>query len=123
MKEQITNKAQAHDAVMAIMHSPRVGRIKKGSRAQSNEKIEISRELAKELADKTLCFYLTLEQLPSDPFCNCKQVEGLLLKAVQELPDGDTVDELQQIMLNYCPVCGKKFESGDVGEEDASDNP
>lgn len=110
MSELIKNKDQAHDAVIEIMHSPRVGWIKKGSRAKTNEKIEISRVLAKELADKTLCFYLTLEQLTSNPFCNCKQVEALLQKAIQELPDGDTVDELQQVMLNYCPACGKKFE-------------
>ncbi|MBC2723514.1 hypothetical protein [Desulfosporosinus sp.] len=90
MKEQITNKDQAHDVVMKIMHSPRVGWITKGSRAKTNEKIEISRVLAKELADKTLSFYLTLELLPSDPFCNCKQIEALLQKAVQELPEGDT---------------------------------
>lgn len=110
MKDQINNKDQASEAVMKIMYSPRTGWITKGSRAKSNEKIEISRVLAKELADKTLCFYLTLEQLPNDPFCNCKQVEALLQKAVQELPDGDTANELEQLMFSYCPVCGKKFE-------------
>lgn len=115
MSEQITNKAQAHDAVVKIMHLPRVGWIKKGSRSKSNEKIEISRELAKELADKTLCLYLSLEQLPSNPFCNCKQVEALLQKAVQELPESDTVDELQQIIFSFCPACGKEFkEEGEV---------
>ncbi|EGW36503.1 hypothetical protein DOT_5667 [Desulfosporosinus sp. OT] len=113
MKDQITNKDQAHEAVISIMHTPRVGWIKKGSRAKSNEKIEISRELAKELADKALAFYLTLELLPCDPFCNCKQVEALLLKAVHELPDGDTVDELQQIMFRFCPACGKKYKEED----------
>lgn len=109
-KEQINDKDQASETVMKIMHSPRVGWIVKGSRAKSNEKIEISRTLAKELADKTLCFYLTLEQLPYDPFCNCKQVEVLLMKAVQELPEGDTANELEQISFSYCPACGKKFE-------------
>lgn len=112
MKEQITSKDHAFNAMMEIMRSPRVGWITKGSRAKSNEKIEISRDLAKELADKTFYFYQTLEQLPYDPTCNCKQVEELLLKAVQELPEGDTVDELEQIMFSFCPVCGKKFEEG-----------
>ena len=110
IKEQIINKDQANDAIMKIVHLPRIGWITKGSRAKSNEKIEISRTLAKELADKTLCFYLTLELLPNDPYCNCKQIESLLHKAVQELPDGDTVDELQQIVFSFCPVCGKKLE-------------
>ena len=109
-KEQITNKYQANDAIMKIMHSPRVGWITKGSRAKSNEKIEISRVLAKELADKALCFYQTLELLPCDPYCNCKQIEALLHKAVQELPDGETADEMEQIMFRFCPGCGKKFE-------------
>lgn len=109
MKDQINNKDQANDAVMKIMYLPRSSWIKKGSRAKSNEQIEIPRELAKELANKTLCFYLTLEQLPYDPFCNCKEIEALLLKAVQELPDGETVDELEQVTLSFCPACGKRF--------------
>ena len=112
-KDQIVNKDQANDAIMKIMHSPRIGWITKGSRAKSNEKIEIPRSLAKELADKTLCFYLTLELLPCDPFCKCSEVEALLQKVVQELPEGDTVDELEQVMFRYCPSCGKKFEGGE----------
>ncbi|WP_407306429.1 hypothetical protein [Desulfosporosinus sp. SB140] len=109
-QEQIMNKDQARGMAMKIMHLPRIGWVIKGSRAKSNEKIEMSRALAKELADKTVSFYLTLEQLPYDPFCNCKHVEALLQKAIQELPEGDTVDELQQIMFSYCSACGKKFE-------------
>lgn len=107
--EQIANKNQALDAITEIMHLPRSGWITKGSRAKSNERIEIPRELAKELANKTLCFYQVLDQLPCDPFCNCEQVEALLQKTIQELPEGDTVDELEQIMFRFCPSCGKKF--------------
>ena len=109
MKEQINNKDQAFDVMMKISRLPRSGWITKGSRAKSNENIEISRDLAKEIASKTVYFYQAVEQLPCDPFCNCKQVEALLLKAVQELPDGDTVDELEQVTFNFCPSCGKKF--------------
>lgn len=110
MKDQITNIDQALDAISEISRSPRTSWITKGSRAKSNEKIEIPRELAKEMASKTLCFYQVVEQLSYDPFCNCKQIEALLLKAVQELPEGDTVDELEQITFSHCPSCGKKFE-------------
>lgn len=110
MSELITNKDQAQDMMIKIAHWPRSGWIKKGSRAKSNEAIQISRTLAKELADKTIYYYLALDRLPSDPFCNCKQIEALLQKAIQELPDGETVDQLQQIMFNYCPACGKKCE-------------
>jgi len=109
-KEQITNKDQAFETLLEINRSPRIGWITKGSRAKSNENIEISRELAKELANKTVYFYQTLELLPCDPFCNCSEIEALLLKTVQELPNGDTVDELEQIMFRFCPSCGKKFE-------------
>ena len=110
MKEQIANKDQAFETLLKINGSPRSGWIAKGSRAKSNENIELPRELAKELANKTIYFYQTLELLPCDPFCNCSEIEGLLQKAVQELPEGDTVDELEQIMFRFCPSCGKKFE-------------
>jgi len=89
---------------------PRSSWIKKGSRAKSNENIEIPRELAMELANKAVYFYQTLELLPCDPFCNCSEIEALLQKTVQELPEGDTVDELEQIMFRFCTSCGKKFE-------------
>ncbi|HWQ42780.1 MAG TPA: hypothetical protein VN456_12195 [Desulfosporosinus sp.] len=108
-KDQINNKDQAFDVMMQIARLPRSSWITKGSRAKSNEKIEIARMLANELAQKTLCLYQMIEQTTYDPFCNCKQVESLLLKAVQELPEGDTVDELEQIMFRFCPACGKKF--------------
>jgi len=108
-KEQISNKDQAFAMLMKINGLQRSSWITKGSRAKSNEKIEISRELAKELANKTVYFYQAVELLPCDPFCKCKQVEALLQKAVQELPEGDTVDELEQIMFRFCPSCGKKF--------------
>ena len=90
-KEQISNKDQALDTIAEIVRSPRNGWILKGSREKSNEKIEISRDLAKEMANKTLCFYQVVAQLPYDPFCNCAEIEALLQKAVQELPEGDTV--------------------------------
>ncbi|HZK52632.1 MAG TPA: hypothetical protein VFC84_00290 [Desulfosporosinus sp.] len=110
MKDQIANIDQALDAISEISRSPRTSWITKGSRAKSNGNIEISRGLAKELASKTLCFYQVVGQLTYDPFCNCKQIESLLLNAVQELPDGDTADELEQITFAHCPSCGKKFE-------------
>ncbi|MCO5387825.1 MAG: hypothetical protein NHB14_20880 [Desulfosporosinus sp.] len=110
MKEQITNKDRAFQMILKINSLPRSSWITKGSRAKSNENIELPRALANELADKTVYFYQAVEQLPYDAFCNCKQVEDLLHKAVQELPEGDTVDELEQIMFRFCPACGKKFE-------------
>ena len=95
--------------VLKINSIPRSSWIKTGSRAKSNENIEIPRELAKDLSNKAVYFYQAVEQLPYDVFCNCKQIESLLQKTVQELPDGDTADELEQIMFRFCPSCGKKF--------------
>lgn len=111
VKERIENKDQAFAMVLEINRTPRSSWIKKGSRAKSNENIELPRELASELAHKAVYFYQTVELITHDPFCNCKQIEALLHKAVQELPEGDTADELEQVMFSHCPGCGKKFGS------------
>lgn len=44
------------------------------------------------------------------PFCDCRHVEELLLKAVRELPPGNTAHEFEQLCFEYCTVCGEKLE-------------
>lgn len=107
--DQISNKENALDLIQKFSRWPRSSWVTKGSRAKANEAIEIPRVLAEELADKALQYYLVLEQLPYNPFCDCKHIEGLIQKALSELPAGDTADEFEQIMLDYCPNCGKRF--------------
>lgn len=109
-KNQIDNKEDALDLDRKFSCWPSSGWVTKGSRAKANEAIEIPRTLAKELAYKALQYYIVLEQLPYDPFCNCKHIEDLLQRVLTELPAGDTADEFEQIMLNYCLSCGSKFE-------------
>jgi hypothetical protein len=108
--ENINNKDEALVFVAKVSSLPRSSWIEKGRRGKDNENVELPRVLVRELAEKALQFYLVLEKLPYNPFCNCGQVEQLLTAAVGELPPGETADLLEQIIFTYCPSCGQPFD-------------
>ena len=42
--------------------------------------------------------------------CNCNELSNLWEAIINELPDGEVLDEAQQVLFNFCPTCGKEFE-------------
>lgn len=114
--ERIKNLQDALSfAVSGVASLPRSSWIEKGKRSRDNENVELPRALLRELAQKAIQYFQVVDQLPYDPFCNCKQIEGLLLEAIAALPDGELADSLEQITLHRCPNCGQPFDKEGEG--------
>lgn len=49
--------------------------------------------------------------MDNNPFCDCQEVEALIMLAFEAVPLGSELAErLEQVVLQYCPVCGRAMQ-------------